>query len=958
MSFENDLNIVTKDLKAYTSGASKALDRLRGELEFASRFAHLFPDQKAEWQGLILKAGEYVRGKLSSTSPDDLSGLVAKAEDILAPVGKVAKGYTVHCCGHAHIDMNWTWPLVETIATAHDTFSTLDRLMNLFPDLKYAQSQITIYQMMQEHCPEIWEMIKKRIAEGLWQVTAGSWVEGDKNMASGESLCRHILYSKRWVKENLGIEYDSQKIDWMPDTFGHPWTMPSILSAGGITRYYRCRPDGSPWLNWWQGPDGSRVLAFRDKGWYNAEINAEVITSNFIDYVAENGLKDFLWVYGVGDHGGGVTKGHLINARELDSWPVFPNMRLSSIDSYFDSIEPVAGNIAVNDGDYNTTFEGCYTSQSRIKKVNRLAETIIPEAETISLVADAAVGFDYRSDQIQEAWSHMMFNQFHDILAGSSGHAAMEEAEIRFQKTEALTGSIKMRALRKLASQVDTAKALGETPPPVDIESYASNFGRGAGDLRTPGRMTTWSSGNADIEPLMVFNSLPYPRSEMVMMKVWGRDWPTDKLAVVDDQGKKTVGQVIGTSSDVGHAAINVLFPANDIPAVGYRVFGVSTASEAVECTGVTIPSPYVIENEYLHLEVDGQSGAIKHLINMETGWDCVPTGELLGLLELYQEAPHGMTAWEIGQIISKKELREGGVQIDESDFRDSRDGDSLGMVFSVRQMQKGPQRAAIRTLHMVNKSRVRLEVALSSGSKMVEINVSIDWKEIGSPDTSIPMLKMAVPLDIAQPKFLTEIPFGSMERPIDGKEFPALRWVNLSNSEHGATLVNDCKYSFSADRNKLRATLIRSTYDPDAYPELGRHDIRFGLIPHSGPCDTASATRTAELFNQPMCVIGTDIHTGSLPVSSSYAEVLTPNISIAAMKKAEDSDAVIIRLYETAGIKTEARIRLNGIVKSGTKCVDVDLMEQPTGTSAAFWDDDILVVPVVNHGISTVIIG
>jgi alpha-mannosidase len=203
----------------------------------------------------------------------------------------------------------------------------------------------------------------------------------------------------------------------------------------------------------------------------------------------------------------------------------------------------------------------------------------------------------------------------------------------------------------------------------------------------------------------------------------------------------------------------------------------------------------------------------------------------------------------------------------------------------------------------------------------------------------------------------MTEIPFGSMERPTDGKEFPALRWIDLSNSEQGATLVNDCKYGFSADGNNLRATLIRSTYDPDAYPELGRHDIRFGLVPHSGPCDTASATRTAEAFNQPMCVIGTDIHAGALPVSSSYAELLTPNVSIAAMKKAEDTDAVIIRLYETAGIRTEARIRLTGIVKSGTKCVDVDLMEQPTGTSTAYWDGDILVVPVAGHGISTVMI-
>lgn len=934
----------------------KAMERVTGQLEFAFSFADLHADQQHRWYSLIIRAAEFVRDALPETKPGDLSSMVGEMEVMLSPIGEEAKQYTIHCCGHAHIDMNWTWPLVETVATAHDTFTTLDMLMELYPDLKFGQSQISIYQMMKEYCPEVWDMIRRRIDEGLWQVTAGSWVEGDKNMASGESLCRHILYSKRWLRENLGLPFDKVQIDWMPDTFGHPWSLPSILSRGGIKFYYRCRPEIGPWLNWWQGLDGSRVLSFRDKGWYNAEITAETLTKHFIDYEQENGLKDFLWVYGVGDHGGGVTKGHLVSARELDSWPIFPNVKLSSIESYFNAIEPVAGNLPVQDADFNSVFEGCYTSQSRIKRVNRLAEAMIPEAEMISVLADALVGFEYRIEQLESAWEHALFNQFHDILAGSSGHDAMEEACIRFQQIEGITGSIKMRALRKIASCINTALATGCSATLNTPDAFADNFGRGAGDVRLPGRVSTWSSGTRDVEPVVVFNTLPYPRSEMVIMKVWGRDWPLDRLVIADDQGHLAPGQVVGSSYDVGHKAINVVFPVHDVPAMGYRTYSLRVSAETVPCEGVSIPSPNQMENEFYSIEIDPSTGAIRHLIDKSTGRDCVPAGKLMGVLELYREVPHGMTAWDIGSIAENHDLCD-GTPVDETDLRDTRVGDSLGMVYSIRQPEFGPQRVSYRTVHLVNDSRVITEVALSAGIPIIELSISMDWRELGSPISGVPMLKLALPLNISNPEFITEIPFGSQKRPIDGREIPALRWVDLSNAKNGMTLINDCKYGFSADDNTLRVTLLRSTYDPDAYPEMGRHEMRFALIPHAGACDTAHATRLAESWNQPMSVVGTSVHEGDLPSCTGSIEVLTDNISLSTMKRTEDNCGIIVRLYETAGQATTARVKLNGIIAGVSTCIEVDLLEQPMAVSTARLTDGLLEVDVTAHGITTVLL-
>jgi alpha-mannosidase len=252
----------------------------------------------------------------------------------------------------------------------------------------------------------------------------------------------------------------------------------------------------------------------------------------------------------------------------------------------------------------------------------------------------------------------------------------------------------------------------------------------------------------------------------------------------------------------------------------------------------------------------------------------------------------------------------------------------------------------------MVNNSRAITEVALSAGSSMIEISVVVDWRELGSAEAGVPMLKLALPLSISDPEFTTEIPFGSQKRPTDGREVPAQRWVDLSSAECGATLINDCKYGFSADNNTLRATLLRSTYDPDAFPEMGRHEMHFGLIPHTGPCDTARATHAAEAWNQPMCVVGTDVHEGNLPSSISAIEVLTDNISISALKRSEEHDGII------AGHVTTAKVRFDGIVTPGCTCTEVDLIEQPLAHSSARMEGDVLMVDLPAHGIATVLLG
>lgn len=958
--FAESLRNTQQQITSSRGSATSALSRIRGEIDFAAAFAELFASHKRdEWQQLILRAAELVRGMLSEG--EDPATAVAAAEEILAPIGEAAKAYTIYCCGHAHIDMNWTWSWLETISVCHDTFATVDKLMDEFPELKYSQSQVSVYEAMEEYCPEIFEIIKKRVAEGRWESTASAWVEGDKNMASGESLCRHILYSKRYFRERFGLPYDAIKIDWQCDTFGHPVTLPAILSRGGVTRYYHSRAGNDNWISWWQSPDGSRILEFNDKNAYGGSINAETAL-RMVEYCRETGLEDFLFIYGMVDHGGGPTRKDLTAAGELSRWPIFPTIKLSTTDDFFSAIESKsADRIPVCDRELNFIFEGCYTSQSKVKRINRAAETLLPEVEAISIVARAATGFDYQGADLRKAWKLALFNSFHDILAGSSGHAAMEEAEARFHEAEAIAGSIRMRALRKLVQAVNTSSIA--VPCESESKSTGDAVGYGAGDIRGTAGMSTWNMGAGNAEPLIVFNSLPSPRSGMVMVKVWDREIPHDRIVVRDEAGGVVRGQVVGSSTYVYQRGMNVLFPARDIPSLGYRTYSVSEGPAPEQPAGARIASPGVIENEHLRIEVDTRSGAIKHLLDKSTGADYVPDGQLLGLLELHHEVPHVMTSWVIGQVDRVTQFTEGGWTVDEASGGDSLDGDSLGMVTSTRIAYAGPHRASIRTMHKLNDSRISVEVILDAGSRSVGIDIKTRWREIGSAETGVPMLRMAFPVNIQEPKATYEIPFGSIERPVNGQEVPALRWADLSgvradgDAPCGITLVNDSKYGFSAKDNVLSVSLVRASYDPDPVPEVGRHDIRLSLEPHEGSFSIPSAETRAADFNTPLLTVTTDFHSGPLPANNSFAEVLTPSVTLACLKKAEDSDSVLIRLYETEGKTTEARIRLSGIVEPNSKCAEVDLMEQPLADSSARMDGDTLVVTLPAWGIATVAI-
>jgi alpha-mannosidase len=950
-----DIEQFRRDLAALAAGRSRPAERLAAELEFAEGLSRLHPDKARRWDKLIREACAAAASAVKSGRLDRLEQGVQAAETILAPVAKVAKQYTVHCVGHAHIDMNWLWSWPETVAVTNDTFQTVLKLMDEFPDFCFTQSQASVYALLAEHNPDLLEAIRRRVAEGRWEVAAVQWVEGDKNIAAGEALARHLLYTRRYLKEIFDLDPEDATVEWEPDTFGHAHTIPTIIAAGGVRHYYMCRGglEKKPPVFWWQGPDGSRVLVNLETTWYLGPL-APKQAAGLLGFCEKTGLKDWMTVYGVGDHGGGPTRRDILRGREMDSWPVYPNFRFATARSYYKILEAEGTRWPVLDRELNFVFSGCYTSQSVIKHATRFGENYCLEAETAAALARRITGRKYPAAALREAWINTLFGHFHDILPGSCVRASRDYQAGLFQKTAATTGIIKTESLRALAARVDTSFA-GQAEPASEVPGQESTaLGGGPGRGAMIGGMSTVGHVTDGPRAFLVYNPTAWPRQEVVTATLWdveAADAVPKSFIVRTPDGRTLPTQRLTAGDYWGHRFVEVAFPVSVGP-LGYAAYVVDEGAAPAPADPVTFrgekwwdtaPTPTLaLENDRLSLVFDRLSGGLIQCLDKASGRDLASAANPAAVLEYFVERPHRGTAWIIGDLKS----RTGPLPLD-----------YMGMD------QRGPYVATIVSRLKIGQSEITITHALKHGHPGLEITLQARWLERGTPETGVPMLRLSVPLALEDARARYEIPFGWIERPHhEGEEVPALRWADATGKqpggrEAGCTLLNDSKYGYSLDGSTLRLTLIRSSYDPDPLPEIGDHTIRMALLPHGKAPAPADLVRQGAAFNHPLLVVATDVHKGDLAAAGAAVTVeRADHIVVTSLKAAEDGDSLVFRLMETAGKKTTARIRLApDLMGTAAEAVETDFLERPLPSSSAKATKDGFSVTVPARGIASV---
>ncbi|MHB0935521.1 MAG: alpha-mannosidase [Armatimonadota bacterium] len=909
--------------------AAYLVERIEAELAFAEGLCGLQPDKAPGWQPLIERARERVAAALGDRKLDGIAAAVEDAEAILAPIGQAAKAYTVHIAGHAHIDMNWMWSWPETVAVTIDTFATMLKLMDEYPQFHFSQSQASVYRIIEQHRPDMLEQIAARIKDGHWEVTASHWVEGDKNLAGGESLCRHLLYTRQYLQGLFGLKPEDVPVDWSPDTFGHAATVPTYLVRGGVKYLYLHRPGvqtpSKPDAFWWEGPDGARVLVRNDmKYGYNGVITP-AIAQNLLGFVQFTGGKDYLYVCGVGDHGGGPTRRDLLRGLDMQSWPIFPTVAFSTTRAFYERLEKE--NLPVITGELNCEFTGCYTTQTLIKKANRFGESRLADAEAASALAWATGGVPYPAGDFCQGWRDTLFSHFHDILPGSGVHDTRTYTHGLYQQTMATTSAAETKALRAIAALVDTSAAgqpsLGDGP----VSQVHSALGAGTGFRSFDGGFwnSEQSAGHGP-RPFVVFNPTAHRRSEVIEVTIWDNapGWQVTlknrAFSVRCPDGTVIPAQVVVGGAYWGHDFAILSFPV-EVEGLGYALYTIledcaTTADSGAWQTGTRHHCGYApaeranegLENELIRVELDTINGGIQRLIDKRSGTVIV---ENAPALEYAVERPHGMTAWSI----------------------DNTGPTEYPQMTALRRTLDGPFKAAIEVDLTVHESNFTLTYEVHAGDPRLYVGIKGVWFQRGTPQTGVPALSFALPLNLKNATGRYEIPFGAIDRAWnEGEEVPALRWAQVTGTADGKSagclLANDSKYGHSLDGSTLRLTLIRSSYDPDILPEIGQHEMRLAIMPFAGELPVAQAIHAGQDINHALRPVGTDVHAGTLPAEAQLVQV-TGDACLSAVKKAEEGNAIIVRLFNPTEKPAVAGLTVNpalGTVKCATT---VDLLER-----------------------------
>jgi alpha-mannosidase len=955
VSFEDALREKLERLRA---AEDRWAVRIAAELGFAEKLRRLRGDEVCS--DAIAAARETLAAALDAGEPAALADAVPRAEQQLAPVADVAGQYTIHCVGHAHIDMNWQWGFPETVATTLDTFRSVLRLMEEFPDFRFTQSQASVYDIVARYDPGLLSAIRRRVEDGRWEVAAACWVEGDKNLPVGEAIVRHLLYARRFFAEQFGLPPERLALGWEPDTFGHAASIPTLLARGGVRRYYLCRGGAfeKPPVFWWKGPDGSRVLTVCEQTWYLDQLGPHV-TRGLLAFCEKTRTKDWMCVYGVGDHGGGPTRRDLLRAQEMDGWPVFPHVRFATAGQFYDILEAQGDRWPEVEGELNFEFPACYASQSRIKRSNRQTENACMEAELAAAAAWRAAGTSYPADRLRGAWERTLFGHFHDILPGSCTPEARDYHLGQAQLTLADAYTCRADALRALAAQVNTRFAVPDVQAGEEdiwnANAVGGGLGAGIGELSASGSAAGWPRA------VVAFNPSPWARRGVVTVRLWESGLYPQRLnfeqlqfAARTPDGRRLPAQRISSGTWLAHRHVEVGVPV-DLPPAGWTALAIEPVGRVGHfTTGYPAegPTPRIeghepevavtgrrMENAALAVELDDAGGVVS-MVDKAAGAELARRDEPMGVLEYVLERPGGMSAWRQNPPRRRERVE----------------------VVSLRQVHGGPHVAAFEAVARVGASTITLTYTLRAGEPWLEIAADVNWLERGGPDLGVPSLRMRFPTVLTDVSGRYETPGGWVERDLsDGEPVPAVRWADAvgrtgDGKPAACTLLNDGAASHALTGDELSVTLLRSSYEPDPLPEMGRHALRLGVAPRGADTSPAGAIRLGAAFNHPLRGVAAEPGEGRLPAAGEPALRVEPgSVLITAVKKCEDEDAVILRLQEADGRPAAARVTFGEPWGRVAKAVETDLLERPVQPSAAKLVDGGFTAAVPAFGVVSV---
>ncbi len=865
---------------------------------------------------------------LSSANQAAFDDSLRQAQQGLMTLRPLLQQADIHLTGNAHIDAAWLWPWTETVEAVRQTFGTALQLMNEYPKYTYTQSAAAYDEWMEQKYPAEFNQIKQRVNEGRWEMVGGMWVEPDLNMPDGESQVRQLLIGKRYFQSRFGVDV---RIGWNPDSFGYNWQLPQIYKRSGVDYFVTQKMAWNDTnqlplkLFWWQAPDGSRVLAYFPHNYVN-EIDPIDMATAFAHARQDNpGTTEMMHLYGIGDHGGGPTRAMLDSGdRWLSPDKAYARLNFGDAGSFFSAVEkqldtahaPVwnyqtlaAGNTKLptppaglwslpvwNDELYFEYHRGVMTSQANHKRNMRESEEEMLNAEKWSSLAWLS-GTPYPASELNEAWKKVLFNQFHDLAAGSGIGVIYKDAQKDYDMVRFTADAATGEASAAIASYIDTQSG-----------------SKGAG--------------------VLVFNPLAWERSDVAEFTVQ-LPAAASAIEIVDAAGKVLPAESSLENSETHTFSVRALVP--DVPSLGYAMVYARPAA-AAKPAGVQVNADgHTLENQFLRVTVDPKTGCITSLVNKKTNFDAIAPGGCGNRLQAFVDTPKDYDAWNIDADFEKVFT-------------------NLDMVDSVRLAEHDALRAVLRVTRHWQASTFFEDITLYNGLPRVDIVMDIDWRERHKLlKAGFPLAASSPQATFEIPYGSIERPTTRNNSVEDAKfEVPALRWADLGDERNGFSLINESKYGYDAKGNVLRLSLLRSPTWPDPEADQGHQHFAYALYPHSGTWKQALTVRQGYDFNYHLTAMQVSPHSGRLPGSFSFLKAEPDNVVVTAMKKTEDGDGLLVRFCEWAGKQGNVTLTLPPGIVSATLA---NLMEKPEGSPLPVAGGRQVTVPVTPFEIQTVIV-
>ncbi len=777
---------------------------------------------------------------------------------------------TLYATGHSHIDVAWLWTYRVTRNKAARTFATTINLIENNPDYLFMSSQPQLYEFVKEDEPEIYEKIKTAVMNGNWETEGGMWVEADTNMTSGESLVRQFLFGKRFFKQEFNKD---NEILWLPDVFGYSANLPQICKKSGINYFYTTKIGWNEYNKFpydtfnWRGIDGTTILTHFGCA---------------IEYKEQE--KDWMTTYNPD------TRPEFI----IGAWNRYQQKDLNN-DILYD--------FGYGDG-------GGGPTQQMIDEI-KLYNKGIPGCPEVKLGTVKDYFHKLEKDVIDNPhlpeWSGEMYLEFH-----RGTYTSQARTKKNNRKSEQLYHDIEN--LFSFASLIDNTsypqKEINDNWKKIllnqfhdvlpgssikevyiDVEKYYKEIQNNGKNMVNTAIDSISKHINTDSDSIVVFNTLSFERSPIVIVD--------DILPGIIDID----GNIISCQKTFDNKTV---FIANNVPSKGYKTFKVAKTNNEMPVFKNTIKK---IETDKLIVEFDDKM-QITSLFNKEEKRETLPKGKVANRIIAYEDVCVKDDAWNVQAYYEEKSFL-----IDD--------------VSEVNVIENGPVRSVISVKRKFNNSVIDIKIMAYQGKEMLYFDYDIDWHEHDL------FVKAEYPVDVNAKNAAYDIQFSYIERPVhkntlwDFARFECCghKWADLSDNGFGLSIINDSKYGYNATRDTIRISLLKCSRYPDKEQDQGHHSFSYAIYPHTGNHITANTNKLAYDFNyKPYIKRINNAQSGELPSIKSLFEINKANIIIETIKKAEDNEGIILRLYESENKQTECTLLTDFNLSSVN---EVNLMEE-----------------------------